>query len=492
MVLGGLKEGVTPLGWAYAYSTIGNNGDHVSGTLAPRPGDSPVAFTQVTDKDGKTIKGGDNDSLHNQVFEQGTAEEAEEHPRNGRLQRHRDQGADRRRRPVGQDRDDREQRRRLVLRWRRRRSHRLRLGRLPEHDDADDDPLQRRPGDGRHLPGADLGQRDQGLGGNPGRARGRKARAASRAGKPVAPNSCRKNRPANTCRKKKASKPRPKKKPRLKAKRRPRPKRPVEAWRWRPVAVAAAASPPVNRRRCSTRSRPRDEAAAGGAEAPGPLDRFGDPDPRAGHHLGRLALGWQQQERVAVEAGGRSASRPMPSASVSLPGPEQRSASGRGPRRRAHRLQAGGRLQRPDQHRRRLALGFADDVEQAVDPVGEVDVGAAGRAEQDLGARGQADVGVAGGIVAVVALGLDDRAAATVEEEPAADQLTGDVVDAAVEEVDAESLGRRRSRALFAHPSPRPRPGSRERCSIWAARGTEPVPPAIRFDSSQLPRFSTS
>ena len=45
MVLGGLKVGVTPLGWTYAYSTIGNNGDRVSGTLAPRPGDSPVAYT---------------------------------------------------------------------------------------------------------------------------------------------------------------------------------------------------------------------------------------------------------------------------------------------------------------------------------------------------------------------------------------------------------------------------------------------------------------
>jgi len=74
MVLGGLKEGVTPLGWAYAYSTIGNNGDRVSGTLAPRPGDSPVAFTQVTNKDGETIKGGDNDSIHERVFDAETAE----------------------------------------------------------------------------------------------------------------------------------------------------------------------------------------------------------------------------------------------------------------------------------------------------------------------------------------------------------------------------------------------------------------------------------
>ncbi len=76
MVLGGLKEGVSPLGWAYAYTTIGNNGDRVSGTLAPEPGDSPVAYTEVTDKEGHVIKGGDNDSLHEQVFQQGTIEEA--------------------------------------------------------------------------------------------------------------------------------------------------------------------------------------------------------------------------------------------------------------------------------------------------------------------------------------------------------------------------------------------------------------------------------
>jgi penicillin-binding protein 1A len=76
MVLGGLEVGVTPLGWAYAYSTIGNNGDRVSGKLAPRPGDSPVAYTQVTDSEGHTIKDGDNDSTHKQVIPEGVAEEA--------------------------------------------------------------------------------------------------------------------------------------------------------------------------------------------------------------------------------------------------------------------------------------------------------------------------------------------------------------------------------------------------------------------------------
>jgi penicillin-binding protein 1A len=76
MVLGGLDPGVTPLGWTYAYSTLGNNGDRVSGTLAPRPGDSPVSFTEVTDEDGNVIKGGDNDSTHDQVIDENVALEA--------------------------------------------------------------------------------------------------------------------------------------------------------------------------------------------------------------------------------------------------------------------------------------------------------------------------------------------------------------------------------------------------------------------------------
>ena len=76
MVLGGLEIGVTPLSWTYAYSTIGNDGDRVSGTLAPRPGNSPVSYTQVTDQDDKTIKGGDNDSTHEQVLDQAATEEA--------------------------------------------------------------------------------------------------------------------------------------------------------------------------------------------------------------------------------------------------------------------------------------------------------------------------------------------------------------------------------------------------------------------------------
>jgi hypothetical protein len=99
-----------------------------------------------------------------------------------------------------------------------------------------------------------------------------------------------------------------------------------------------------------------------------------------------------------------------------------------------------GRLQRPDQHRRRLPLGFGDRVEEAVDPVGEVDVGEAGWAEEDAGALGQSDVRVAGGVVGLVALGLDDDAAAAFVEEGAADQLASDRVDRAIEKVPVETF----------------------------------------------------
>src|SRR3989440_3063221 len=54
MVLGGLKEGVTPLEMAYAYSTIANDGERRSGNLAAqRMG--PLAIEKVTDLSGHTI-----------------------------------------------------------------------------------------------------------------------------------------------------------------------------------------------------------------------------------------------------------------------------------------------------------------------------------------------------------------------------------------------------------------------------------------------------
>ena len=124
-----------------------------------------------------------------------------------------------------------------------------------------------------------------------------------------------------------------------------------------------------------------------------------------------------------------------------------------------------------------------------MDPVGEVDVGEAGRAEEDAGPLGQADIGVAGGVVGVVALGLDDDAAATAVEEGAADQLAGDRVDRAVEKLPAEaSVAQPRSSSTLALTAASVSRAS----SICRCSGAEPVPPAIRFDSSQLLRCSTS
>ncbi len=78
MVLGGLQEGVTPLEWTYAFSTLANDGDRVSGTLAPQPGDSPVAYTKVSGQKGDVIRGGDNDSIHTQVIPEEVAGQAKE------------------------------------------------------------------------------------------------------------------------------------------------------------------------------------------------------------------------------------------------------------------------------------------------------------------------------------------------------------------------------------------------------------------------------
>jgi penicillin-binding protein 1A len=54
MLLGGLREGVTPLEMAYAYSTIANDGVRVSGSLAPQE-TGPVAIQEVDDGDGKVV-----------------------------------------------------------------------------------------------------------------------------------------------------------------------------------------------------------------------------------------------------------------------------------------------------------------------------------------------------------------------------------------------------------------------------------------------------
>ncbi len=52
MTLGGLEVGVTPLEMSYAYSTIANDGERVSGSLASSPG-GPVGIIDVREGAGE-------------------------------------------------------------------------------------------------------------------------------------------------------------------------------------------------------------------------------------------------------------------------------------------------------------------------------------------------------------------------------------------------------------------------------------------------------
>jgi penicillin-binding protein 1A len=79
MVLGGLKEGVTPLEWTYAFAGLANNGVRVSGTLAPDNA-SPVSFLEVRNEDGELINDdrvpdgdAENDSIETPVLNEEAA-----------------------------------------------------------------------------------------------------------------------------------------------------------------------------------------------------------------------------------------------------------------------------------------------------------------------------------------------------------------------------------------------------------------------------------
>src|SRR5204862_6854486 len=72
MVLGGLKEGVTPLEMAYGYSTLANDGVRVWGTMGPSTR-SPVAIEKVLGPDGHTRDV--NHVHHTRVIPYGIAQE---------------------------------------------------------------------------------------------------------------------------------------------------------------------------------------------------------------------------------------------------------------------------------------------------------------------------------------------------------------------------------------------------------------------------------
>jgi len=74
MTLGGLKQGVTPLEMAHAYSTIANKGLRVSGTLASSPG-GPVAIEKVEGGDRDEKK---NEKVTKRVFSEEVGETTQE------------------------------------------------------------------------------------------------------------------------------------------------------------------------------------------------------------------------------------------------------------------------------------------------------------------------------------------------------------------------------------------------------------------------------
>jgi penicillin-binding protein 1A len=80
MVLGGLREGVTPLEMTHAFTTIGNDGARVSGNLDTEPGNDkgnldqlgPVAIKEIDGPDGKAIA--KNKTLQEQVIPENVGE----------------------------------------------------------------------------------------------------------------------------------------------------------------------------------------------------------------------------------------------------------------------------------------------------------------------------------------------------------------------------------------------------------------------------------
>ncbi len=112
----------------------------------------------------------------------------------------------------------------------------------------------------------------------------------------------------------------------------------------------------------------------------------------------------------------------MPSACVSLPGPEQRILLALHAPPRLHGRDFREWLQRADQDRCPDPLGLANRVQQRVDAIGAIDVRAARRPEERRGTRGEPDESVTGGLAVVVGLRLHDHTGRTVVFDDAADQ----------------------------------------------------------------------
>lgn len=137
---------------------------------------------------------------------------------------------------------------------------------------------------------------------------------------------------------------------------------------------------------------------------------------------------------------------------------------------------------------RPFTLATRDHVEELVDSVGEIDVGTAGGTEEHARPRGRAGVRVTGRLGFVVGLGLDDYPADPFVSQLTADQLAGDRARITGEELRRETRPGRQGPV----PHPRSEPSDRSAAASCSRSAAEDVPPAERFDSSQLPLARTS
>ena len=185
LILGGLQTGVSPLEMAHAYDTLQEDGDRVSGTMAADAG-GPVGILERHRRRRRVDEGADctggqvpdqtgadgvNETITKQVIDPAVAAD-----RQGRAL---DRGhlRNRQARPdgrphVGQDRDHRQQRRRLVLRRDRRRSPPASGSATPNSVTPMETEFAGAPVDGGTFPAADLRRRRERLR----RARGGTAR----------------------------------------------------------------------------------------------------------------------------------------------------------------------------------------------------------------------------------------------------------------------------------------------------------------------------
>ena len=141
-------EAVTPLELARAYATLAHGGRRVDGAMF---GNQPRVIEEVQERGQNALQRADD--LRRAHLDAGR--DRQHDPAEGRPLRHGQARVPAEPPGRGEDRHDRELRRRVVRRLHAA-ARRRRLGGLPDDAEADADRVPRRRGDGRHLPGADL------------------------------------------------------------------------------------------------------------------------------------------------------------------------------------------------------------------------------------------------------------------------------------------------------------------------------------------------